>query len=267
MPNKQETTDLKIPNHIAIIPDGNRRWAKSKGLPTLMGHRTGFEAANKDIEYARDIGVHTMTLWGFSTENWNRTEEEVKYLMNLFEEMIEKNLKKAIKQEARIIHLGRKDRIPEALRKKIENAEEKTLNFTKHTLNMAIDYGGHDEITRATQKILRDFKDGKITSDDLYKEDGKYAGKYPYLIFKNYLDTKDQPYPYPDLLIRTSGEQRFSGFLSWQMAYSEIYFAKVHMPDFGPKEFKKAIEDYSRRDRRFGGNSKLSTGDYTKQAN
>lgn len=257
-------SNIKLPNHIAIIPDGNRRWAKSKGLPSLVGHQRGFDTANKDLEYARDIGIHTMTFWGFSTENWNRSEEEIKYLMNLFEKMFKDNLERAEKNGVRIIHLGRKDRIPESLCETIIKAEKETLNYDKHDLNIAIDYGGHDEILRAIKKFYEEVEKGKVNIDDLCKEDGHYAGKYPYYIFKNYLDTKDQKYPYPDLIIRTSGEQRFSGFLSWQMAYSEIYFAQVHMPDFGPEELQKAIEDYSQRDRRFGGNSQKSAGDYSK---
>lgn len=245
---------LNIPNHIAIIPDGNRRWAKNKGLPTLMGHKKGFDTANEDIKKARELGVHTMTLWAFSTENWNRSKEEIDYLMKLYEENIEDNLKEAKKTETKIVHLGRKDRIPNSLREKIIKAEEETKNFEKHVLNIALDYGGHDEILRAAERMVEDIKNNKISIDDIKKETGKYNNKYPYYMFKNYLDTKDQKYPYPDLLIRTSGEQRLSGFLSWQIAYTELYFTNLHMPDFGPEELVKAIEFYSTRNRRFGGN-------------
>lgn len=245
---------LNIPNHIAIIPDGNRRWAKSKGLPTLMGHKKGFDTANEDIKKARELGVHTMTLWAFSTENWNRSKEEIDYLMKLYEENIEDNLKEARKTETKIVHLGRKDRIPNSLREKIIKAEKETKDFNKHVLNIALDYGGHDELLRAAEKMVEDIKSDKITMEDIKKEVGKYNNKYPYYMFKNYLDTKDQPYPYPDLLIRTSGEQRLSGFLSWQIAYTELYFTDLHMPDFGPEELVKAIEFYSTRNRRFGGN-------------
>ena len=241
---------LNIPNHIVIIPDGNRRWARSKGLPTFEGHRKGFDAANADIRKARELGIHTLTLWGFSTENWNRSKEEIDYLMKLFETNIEKNLKEAKKNEARIYHLGRKDRLPKPLLDKIAKAEEETKDFNKHVLNIGLDYGGHDEILRAIEKVIKE----KLKSEDIRKETGRLYDKYPYYAFKNYLDTKDQPYPYPDLVIRTSGEQRLSGFMSWQMAYSEIYFAQVHMPDFGPEELVKAIEDFSSRNRTFGGN-------------
>lgn len=242
--------ELNIPNHIVIIPDGNRRWAKSKGLPSFEGHRKGFETANADIRKARELGIHTLTLWGFSTENWNRSKEEIDYLMKLFETNIENNLEEAKKSEARIYHLGRKDRLPKPLLEKIAKAEEETKNFEKHVLNIGLDYGGHDEILRAIKKAMED----GTTAESLSEVTGKLKDKYPYYGFKKYLDTKDQPYPYPDLIIRTSGEQRLSGFMSWQMAYAELYFAEVHMPDFGPEELVKALEDYSSRNRRFGGN-------------
>lgn len=255
MDTSENTIKLKIPNHVAIIPDGNRRWAKENGFPSLIGHQKGFETANKVIEKARDMGVHTMTLWAFSTENWNRSQEEVAYLMKLYEENIEDNLQKAKKEGVRIYHLGRKERIPNSLKEKIIKAEEETKNFEKYVLNIALDYGGHDDILRAMQKFYQDIKNNNISADDIFKEVGKYNGKYPYYLFSKYLDTQDQPYPYPDLVIRTSGEYRLSGYLSWQIAYAELYFAKEHMPAFGPVEFEKAIEDFSQRDRRFGGNS------------
>lgn len=247
---------LKIPAHIAIIPDGNRRWARDRGLPTFEGHRKGFNSANAVIKKARELGVHTMTLWAFSTENWNRSQEEVDYLMKLYETNIEKNLKEAKKHESKIIHLGRKERIPVKLKEKVIKAEEETKDFTRHVLNIGLDYGGHDDILRATQKIIKDVQSGKIEADDIFKEIGRYKGKYPYYLYKNYLDTGDQPNPYPDLVIRTSGEQRTSGYLSWQVAYCEYYFPKMHMPDFGPNELVDAIKEFSGRRRRFGGDEK-----------
>ena len=248
----EENKQLNIPNHIAIIPDGNRRWAKERGLPEMEGHRKGAEITDKLLEKARDLGVHTMTLWGFSTENWKRPKNETDNLMKIFEDLFNKQLKKAKENMVRVIHIGRKDRISESLRKAIEKVEEETKDFTKHVLNIAIDYGGQDEILRAIEKIIEDGIDPK----DLWKEVGKMYGKYPYFAFKNYLDTKDQPYPYPDLVIRTSGEQRTSGLMPWQIAYSEFYFADVHFPDFTPNELQKAVEDYSKRNRRFGGGDK-----------
>jgi undecaprenyl diphosphate synthase len=244
----------ELPKHIAIIPDGNRRWAETHGLSQLEGHRMGNEALNNDIKKAKELGIHTMTLWGFSTENCNRTKNEIDYLMKLFETHIDSNLEEAIKSGTRIIHLGRKDRIPTALKKKMVNAEAKTENNTEHVLNIGLDYGGHDEILRAVSKFAQNVLDKKFLPEDIKKEIGKYNNKYPYYLFSEYLDTKDQPYPYPDLIIRTSGEQRLSGFLSWQMAYAELYFTKLHMPDFGPKQLEDAINNYMGRERRFGGN-------------
>ena len=252
--DKQLSKNYNLPNHIAIIPDGNRRWAKERGLFTLEGHRRGFDAANALIKKSREMGIHTLTLWAFSTENWNRSKEEVEYLMNLFESNIETNLNEAKKVGAKIVHLGRKDRIPKSLSEKIINAENQTNKLENHVLNIALDYGGHDEILRAVTTIYKDILEGKINIEDIYNEKGKYKEKYPYYLFKEYLDTKNQPFPYPDLIIRTSGEQRLSGFLSWQCAYSELYFAKVHIPDLTPKKFEIAINDFATRDRRFGGN-------------
>jgi undecaprenyl diphosphate synthase len=254
--NKNNTQNNKeIPNHVAIIPDGNRRWAKNRNLPTFEGHSKGFETAEKIIEKGRDMGIHTMTLWGFSTENWNRSKSEISYLMKIFERLVDQNLEQAQKSNARIIHLGRKDRIPEKLTTKLADAEEKTTKNTEHVLNIGIDYGGHDEILRATQKIVKDVQNGKISAEKITDVIGKYKGKYPYYLYKNYLDTKDQPHPYPDLVIRTSGEQRLSGYLSWQCAYAEFYFPEFHFPDFTPEKFEEAIGEYLKRDRRFGGNS------------
>lgn len=246
-------------NHIAIIPDGNRRWATEKGLPQLEGHKKGAENIIKLIRKAAELNIHTMSLWGFSTENWNRSDEEVAYLMKIFEEMMDVNLKEALKNDTRIIHLGRKDRLSERLRNKILDAEDKTKNFEKHTLNIGLDYGGQDEIIRAVQKICAEVKEGKIEPSELANITGKYQDKYPLYLFKDYLDTEDQKYPYPDLIIRTSGEKRLSGFMMWQAVYAEFYFTDKHLPDFGPDQLVEAIVDYSNRNRRFGGDSKPKT--------
>jgi undecaprenyl diphosphate synthase len=242
---------IDLPKHIAIIPDGNRRWAKDKGLPSFAGHKKGFDVALKIGRYARNIGIHTLTLWGFSTENWNRSKLEIDYLMNIFVEMISKNLKEAKESETKIYHLGRKDRLPKTLVTKLREAEEETKQYTKHVFNIALDYGGHDEILRAVEKILVRSKNESI---DLFNTIGTYQQKYPYYEFKKYLDTRDQPHPYPDLIIRTSGEQRLSGYMSWQSAYAENYFETDHFPDFSPEKLQKAIDWYLGRNRRFGGN-------------
>src|SRR3990167_2141726 len=229
----------KVPDHIAIIPDGNRRWARARGLHTLQGHKKGFDAAVKVSRAARDFGVHTVTLWGFSTENWDRTKEETNYLMRLYAKLIDDYLKEAKKDNVRIVHLGRKDRLPQSLLKKINYAEETTKDNSKYIMNIAIDYGGQDDIIRATRGMIRD---------------GVAPEKVDRKLFEKYLDTKDQPYPYLDLIIRTSGEQRTSGFLLWQSAYTEYYWENDHFPDFTTEKLKAAVLDYSRRRRRFGGN-------------
>jgi undecaprenyl diphosphate synthase len=226
-----------IPNHIAIIPDGNRRWAKEQGLPSLEGHRRGFDVAVKIGRKIRSLGIHTMTIWAFSTENWNRTEEEVSYLMKMYETFIEKNLKEALKEKIRIIHLGRKDRISKKLLEKIQDSEEKTKNFNSYILNIALDYGGQDEVIRAIHKTSKQNADlNNLTIEQ----------------FNNFLDTANQPYPNPDLIIRTSGEERTSGLMIWQAAYSEYVFLQKHFPDLKDEDIENAVSEYSRRQRRFG---------------
>ena len=251
---KANKTILNLPKHIAIILDGNRRWAKKNNLPTAFGHKKGLDAAIKIARYARKTGIHTLTLWGFSTENWNRSKTEINYLMSLFSNMIDQYLEEAKKEQVRIYHLGRKDRLPKKLTAKIIQAEKETKKNKQNVLNLAIDYGGQDEILRAMVKAIADIKAQKIKLSDLLKPIGKYNQKYAYYLFKNYLDTKDQPYPYPDLIIRTSGEQRLSGFVLWQSAYSEYYFEPCFLPDYSPALFDQAVLSYSKRKRRFGGN-------------
>jgi len=228
-----------VPNHLAIIPDGNRRWARAKGLPSFEGHRRGFDITPEIARACRNFGVHTLTIWAFSTENWDRSPEEIKFLMKKYEDFVDQHLKEARKEEAKIIHLGRKDRIPPSLVRKITQAEKETENNKKYILNIALDYGGRDEILRATKRILA----ANLNPDDLDEE-----------TFKSFLDTQNQPYPYVDLVIRSSGEQRFSGLLPWQLAYAEFYWLPDHFPEFTPEKLWEAILDFSRRRRRFGGN-------------
>jgi len=226
-----------LPKHIAIIPDGNRRWAKEKGLPTFEGHRRGFEVGIEIGKKAREIGVKVLAFWCFSTENWKRKKEEVSYLMELFYQMIEKYLQEAKKEKIRIIHLGRKDRIGSKLLAKIKEAENETKNFTDYYLAIALDYGGRDEVIRMVKRI----KETKLNLEDLSEEK-----------INQFLDTKDLPFPYPDLVIRTSGEIRTSGFMIWQTAYSEWIFYPKYFPDFTTADFEKCIEEYKKRQRRFG---------------
>lgn len=226
----------KIPHHLAIIPDGNRRWARERGLPTLEGHRKGFDAFKDISRTARDLGIHTLTIWGFSTENWKRDKKEVDYLMDLFEKIIGDFSGELIEDEVRFVHLGRKDRLPKSLVTKISALEEKTKSFSKHVFNVALDYGGQDEILRASEKLKA--ANLEVTSENL----------------DQFLDTTDQPHPNPDLIIRTSGEMRTSGLMIWQAAYAEFYSEPDHFPDFNKEKLVRALEEYSRRERRFGGN-------------
>jgi undecaprenyl diphosphate synthase len=229
----------KIPDHIAIIPDGNRRWARARNLHTLEGHRKGFEAAVIIARASRQFGVHTATLWGFSTENWDRTGREINYLMKLYERLIDDYIKDARKEGVRIYHLGRRDRLPKSLLKKIDWAMEETKNNTNYIANICIDYGGRDDLVRAVKQIVLD---------------GVQIDKIDEKLMDKYVDTCNQPYPYVDLMIRTSGEQRTSGFMLWESSYTEYYWENDHFPDFTPEKLKLAILDYSRRRRRFGGN-------------
>ncbi len=229
----------KVPDHVAIIPDGNRRWARSRGIPTLLGHKAGFDRAVELGRAARKMGIHTVTLWGFSTENWDRTEKEINYLIHLYKKLIDDYLKEALEDDVKIVHIGRKDRIPAYLLKKIILAEKKTAENKKYIVNIAIDYGGQDDILRAVKKMIHD----GIKEEGVTKE-----------MFDKYCDLNSQPYPYVDLMIRTSGEQRTSGFLMWNSAYAEYYWENDHFPDFTIDKFKDAVLDYSRRRRRFGGN-------------
>ncbi len=224
-----------IPNHVAIIPDGNRRWARKHNLPVFIGHQKGFQSLKKIIKKSFQIGIKVVTIWGFSTENWKRDKEEIENLMKLFKKIIDFYLKEALKNQIRLIHLGRKDRLDKILIKKIIDAEEKTKKFNKNYLCIGLDYGGQDEILRAINQIIK-------TKINFINEE----------VFNQYLDTKDLPYPYPDLIIRTSGEQRLSGFLLWQAVYSELIFVKKYLPEFTIKDFQNCIKEYSHRKRRFG---------------
>ena len=224
-------------HHLAIIPDGNRRWAKKKGLPTFEGHRRGFNRARELVEKAREMDIQVLTLWAFSTENWQRAKQEVNGLMYLFSIMIDYYLKEAFKHKIKITHLGRKDRIGEKLRKKIFLVEEKTRNFNRYYLNIGLDYGGQDEILRAIKKV----KKVKFAIGDLTKEN-----------FSQFLDTGNLPYPFPDLIIRTGREMRMSGFMIWQSVYSEYLFSNKYFPDFTSKDLEVAVNEYLSRERRFG---------------
>lgn len=231
-----------IPNHIAVILDGNGRWARSRGLPVTKGHEYGARAIREVMDAARNVGVHTLTIWGFSTENWKRPPKERAKIFQLIGQYLKSELSNAKKEGIRMNHIGRKDRLPGPLLALIKKVENETKNNDKYILNVALDYGGVDEVVRATRKIV---------------ESGVPADKIDEKMLLSYLDTADQPYPNPDLFIRTSGEQRLSGLMPLQMAYTELYFEEDHLPDMTPEHLKRAILDFSRRRRRFGGKDKI----------
>ena len=226
----------KLPYHLGIIIDGNRRWAKKRGLPTLFGHKKGLENLKKIGEYIFKKGVKILTLYCFSTENWNRSKTEVSYLMKLFGSTLsKKNIENYHKKGIKIQVIGQIERLSKELQKKIKEAENLTKNNKKGILNLAISYGGRPEIIEAIKKIIKN----KIPIDKITED-----------IVSQNLWTKDLPYP--DLIIRTGGEQRLSNFLTWQSSYSELYFPKTYWPDFSEKDLDIAFEDYEQRQRRFG---------------
>ncbi|HAF07585.1 MAG: Isoprenyl transferase [candidate division TA06 bacterium 32_111] len=226
-----------VPRHIAIIMDGNGRWAKLKGKNRLYGHRKGVESVRKIIKYSAKVGVKYLTLYTFSTENWNRPKNEVNGLMKLFSKLLEHEIPELYKNNVRILFTGRRNRLPKELLDKMDNAEEVTKNNTGLTLILAFDYGGRQEIVDTCKEVCR-----KLKLNQIEKLDDEEFSKHLYL----------PDVPDPDLVIRTSGEFRISNFLLWQTAYSEFYFTEVLWPDFDEEEFDKALDDYSKRERRFG---------------
>ncbi len=226
-----------VPNHIAIIPDGNIRWAKQKGLDELEGHRVGgaYEKMKSLINESKNMGAKYFSIWVFSTENWKRSQRELDSLFEIIWALLSKIENDLIKDKIKFRHIGRKDRLPGKLIEIVERLEELTKDFDKFNFQLCMDYGGRDEIVRAINKILKNGFN-EIVEKDLV----------------NYLDS--QGLPDPDLIIRTSGEYRMSGFMPFQSAYSEFYFTDVHFPDFGPSQLREAVESFDRRKRRFGGN-------------
>ncbi len=225
--------ERKIPNHIAVIMDGNGRWAKSKMLPRTMGHREGAKTLDKILNYSAKIGVKYLTVYAFSTENWKRPEKEVKALMKLFSEYMKKERKKIMDNDIRFMVSGRREGVDLKLVEEIEELEEATKENKGITLNIAFNYGGRSEIIDAVKRI--------IESGDSDIDEEKFAS----YLYNNIPD--------PELLIRTSGELRISNFLLWQIAYSEIYITDLYWPQFNEKELDKAIASYNKRDRKFGG--------------
>ncbi len=231
---------MKIPKHVAIILDGNGRWAKSKGMPRNYGHTVGAKNVETVCKAADELGIKYLTLYAFSTENWNRPDREVEALMNLLESYLKNCIKTADKNNMRVRVIGETGRLSEKFQQKIKELEAASEHNTGLNLTIAINYGSRDEMLRAMRHVFTDIKEGKLLEADLNEQ-----------VFSSYLDTAELPDP--DLLIRTSGEQRLSNYLLWQLAYSEFYFTQVPWPDFHKEELELAIEAYNSRDRRFGG--------------
>lgn len=230
-----------MPRHIAIILDGNRRWAKSKGLPVALGHKHGAETIEKIVRYANKIGIEYITVYAFSTENWRRAEEEVKSLMILFQSYLDKYAKIADSENIKVQFLGDLTAFAPKMQKSIQNCIEKTKLNTGVTFNIALNYGGRLEIVNAIKQIARKVRDGKILIEEINEE--TVSGN---------LYTKGMPDP--DLLIRTSGEMRTSNFLPWQLVYSEFLFVEKNWPDFTEEDLDNAIIEYQKRTRKFGAN-------------
>lgn len=231
---------MKIPQHVAIILDGNGRWAKAKGLPRNAGHTAGAKNVEEICRAAYDMGIKYVTLYAFSTENWSRPKSEVDALMNLLENYLKNCLRTAEKNNMCVRVIGEISRLSEKFQRQITELEEKSAVNTGLNLTIAINYGSRDEMVRAMKHMVKDCDAGLLSVEDITAE-----------TFSTYLDTKD--IPDPDLLIRTSGEQRLSNYLLWQLAYSEFYFTNIPWPDFDKKELERAVEAYNKRDRRFGG--------------
>jgi undecaprenyl diphosphate synthase len=229
----------KMPQHIAAIADGNGRWAKQQGLPRIAGHQQGATTVKSLLFCCRDWGIANFSLYAFSTENWGRPAAEVDFLMRLFEGLLDKELDQMHAEGVRIRFLGDRSQVPISLQKMMDKSSEKTADNTGVTFNIAINYGSRHEILQACRSIAHRAKLGELEPEDINES-----------MFSHCLDT--QGLPDPDLLIRTSGEQRLSNFLLWQLAYTEIYISKTHWPAFSNDEFATAIADFQQRHRRFG---------------
>ena len=235
-----EQKEYKVPRHVAIIMDGNGRWAKKRLLPRKAGHVQGSRVAEQICEDAYDLGIEYLTIYAFSTENWARPQDEVEALMNLLRKYMKDSIERSSKNNMRVRVIGDITPLAPDLKESILKLEEVSASNTGLKFQVAINYGGRDEILRAVRKVGKKIEAGELRPEDIDEE-----------LFYGYFDTAG--IPYPDLMIRTSGELRTSNFLPWQLAYSEFYFTDVLWPDFNKKELKKAIDFYNGRERRFGG--------------
>lgn len=232
--------NMKVPNHIAIILDGNGRWAKAKGMPRGYGHIKGCANLESICDDIKDLGVKYLTVYAFSTENWKRSREEVEGLMKLFRSYLKKCMKSVEKNHMRVKIIGDPTAFDQDIQDKIRKLEEFSKDYDELYFQIALNYGSRDEITRGMRKLAQDAADGRLNPQEITED-----------TISGYLDTAGVPDP--DLLIRTSGEQRLSNFLMWQLAYTEFYFTDVAWPDFHKEDLIRAIEKYNGRDRRYGG--------------
>ncbi len=229
----------QLPKHVGIIMDGNGRWAKKRGLPRVAGHKEGAKTVKMIVRTSGELGIQVLSLYAFSTENWQRPQEEVRYLMGLLTEYLISELDELMAEDVKIKAIGDLNALPGRVLKILENAMEKTAYNKGLTLNLALSYGGRDELIRSTRKIALEIKSTNLTCEEINEA-----------LIRAYLDTKDQPDP--DLIIRTSGEMRLSNFLLFQGAYAELWFTNTLWPDFTKDEYLKALLEYSKRTRRFG---------------
>ena len=234
--------DYKMPNHVAIIMDGNGRWANKRGLKRTKGHQKGAEVLKKISEYVYDKKIKVLSVFAFSTENWKRDKDEVDYLMNLFIKAFKENFEVVKKKGVKVVFSGIKTKLSDKVINAMKKMTEETKDNKNGIFNICLNYGGQDEILEATKQISLDVKEGKISIDEINKD-----------MYENYLFNDLPPI---DLMIRTSGEYRISNFMLWQMAYAELYFTDVLWPDFDEKELDKAIDSFNKRDRRYGGITK-----------
>lgn len=230
----------RIPRHIAIIQDGNRRWAREAGFPYMMGHWKGAETITRIVQAASSLGIKAMTVYSFSTENWGRSEEEIEALMDLFQNYLIQKRGMMIREGVKLGAIGDIDRLPHKVKEALQDSIEATRHCNKIDLVLALNYGGRDDIRRAIHSIIEDCENGKISKKDLSEE-----------LISSYLDTAK--WEDPQLLIRTSGEQRLSNFLLWQVSYTEVYTTNTLWPDFTEKDLLRAVLDYQKRKRRWGG--------------
>lgn len=234
------TRTKHLPRHVAIIMDGNGRWAQMRHLPRTIGHREGVLRVKEIVQAASDIGIEVMTLFAFSTENWSRPSLEVRTLMRLLEVYLGREISALSRKNIKVRFIGRRDPLPRSVIRTIDRAEERTKCNTGLTLVLAVNYGSRQEILDGVRAMMRDCAEGALTAGEVTEE-----------TFSSYLYTAGLPDP--DLMIRTSGEQRISNFMLWQLSYSELYFPKKYWPDFRKQDFLEAIEEYGKRCRRFGG--------------